>query len=186
MSGYIARYGNIAVVKFTYAVTAGCTLNINNTGAKPIKYRGSNITNDIIGDGDMATFINAGSAYELIAVDKFSNYLVKQPSVNTNGTATYTLTYNTVYKLKSINTGITVTKVNINLGNSGAGEPITTIIFDTTVLSSLPTAVNISYNGTAVSWDNSGEYPSWSHYGDDISYIVVTVYDGKYATFKAW
>lgn len=185
MSDYVTRNGNIAIVKFTYAVTAGCTLNVSSTGAKPIKYRGANITNGIIGAGDTATFVYAGTSYDLISVDKVSNFTTVGPLVS-NGIATYTLSNNETYKLVPLSSNPTVTKVNINLGNSGAEEPITTIIFDPTVLPSLPTEVNISNNGTAVSWDNRGEYPSWSHYGNDVYYIVVTVYDGKYATYKEW
>ena len=59
----------IVSVKFTYAVPANATLNINNRGAKNIFYRGAKITAGIISAGDIATFVYDGTQYQLIAVD---------------------------------------------------------------------------------------------------------------------
>lgn len=63
-------------VKFTYANTAtNATLNLNNTGAKPILYKGDPITTDIISAGDICTFIYSsanGGSYNIINIDALS------------------------------------------------------------------------------------------------------------------
>jgi hypothetical protein len=79
LSGYTLKNG-IVSVKFTYAVTAGATLNVNSKGAKAIYYRGSAITAGVINAGDTATFIYNGSYYHLISVDR-ANKL----TINLNG-----------------------------------------------------------------------------------------------------
>ena len=61
-------YGIVAI-KFTYAVPASSTLNINSKGAKAIFYRGSAITAGIIKAGDTATFMYNGTNYILLCVD---------------------------------------------------------------------------------------------------------------------
>ena len=65
----LVKNGNVSI-KFTYAVPASATLNVNGKGAKPIYYRGSAITAGIIGTGDLATFVYDGTNYQLIALDK--------------------------------------------------------------------------------------------------------------------
>ena len=57
MYGYKLTKGGIVSIKFAYNVPADATLNINNTGAKPIYYNGSAITANIIKAGDTATFV---------------------------------------------------------------------------------------------------------------------------------
>lgn len=69
LGGYALVFGGIVSVKFTYAVPANATLNINNTGAKPIHVNSTNITAGIIKAGALATFVYSGSAYRLVAVD---------------------------------------------------------------------------------------------------------------------
>jgi hypothetical protein len=59
----------IVAVKFTCAVPASATLNINGQGAKPIYYKGAAITENVINAGDTATFIYSGGYYYVIAVD---------------------------------------------------------------------------------------------------------------------
>ena len=68
-SGYILRKNGIIAVKFTYAVPANSTLNINSKGAKNIFYRGAKITAGVINAGDIATFVYDGTQYQLISVD---------------------------------------------------------------------------------------------------------------------
>lgn len=70
LSNYVLLKNGVISVKFTYAVPANATLNVNSKGAKNIKYKGSNIVADIIKAGDTATFMYDGSSYHLIAVDK--------------------------------------------------------------------------------------------------------------------
>ena len=70
LTGYVlADYGNVSV-RFTYAVPANATLNINGTGAKAIYYKGSAITAGKIQAGDTATFVYDGSHYILVGTDK--------------------------------------------------------------------------------------------------------------------
>ena len=65
----------IVVIKFINAVIPGSTLNINNTGAKPIYYRGDNSYSGevAIQDGDTATFVYDGRGYHIISVDRDEN-----------------------------------------------------------------------------------------------------------------
>lgn len=56
-------------VKFTNAVPASATMNINSKGAKAIYYKGVPITANIIKAGDLATFIYSGQ-YHLVGIDR--------------------------------------------------------------------------------------------------------------------
>lgn len=69
LSSYTLNTNGIVAVKFTNAVGAGATLNINSKGAKDIYYRGAAITAGVIEAGDTATFIYS-TRYHLIALDK--------------------------------------------------------------------------------------------------------------------
>lgn len=71
LSSYTLTTGGIVSVKFTYAVPASATMNINSKGAKSIYYRGSAITAGIINAGDIATFIYNGSQYHLLSIDRW-------------------------------------------------------------------------------------------------------------------
>ena len=66
LSSYALTTGGIVVVKFTNAVPANATLNINSAGAKAIYYNGSAITAGKINAGETAVFIYS-SQYHLIA-----------------------------------------------------------------------------------------------------------------------
>lgn len=70
MSSYVLSTYGIVSIKFTNAVPAGSTLNINGKGAKAIYHKGSAITDGIIKAGDTATFIYSGQYHHLIAVDR--------------------------------------------------------------------------------------------------------------------
>jgi len=75
LTNYTTLVGGIVAVKFTYAVPAGSTLNINNKGAKNIYHKGASVESGVIEAGDTATFIYDGSQYHLIAIDKdINNY----------------------------------------------------------------------------------------------------------------
>lgn len=102
-SGYILRKNGIIAVKFTYAVPANSTLNINKKGAKNIFYRGAKITAGVINAGDIATFVYDGVQYQLISVA--ANYARKTdlPAIDTALSATST---NPVQN-KIINTALT-------------------------------------------------------------------------------
>lgn len=68
LSSYALTTGGIVAVKFTNAVPANATLNINSKGAKAIYYRGSKIIDGIIGAGDIAYFIYS-TYYHLLGID---------------------------------------------------------------------------------------------------------------------
>lgn len=72
LSGYTKTLYGIVAVKFTYAVPANATLNINNRGANAIYYRGSAITAGVIKAGNTATFMYDGSYYQLLTIDKLT------------------------------------------------------------------------------------------------------------------
>ena len=72
LSSYTLTTGGIVAVKFTNAVPANATLNINSKGAKNIYFRGAKITADVIKAGDVATFIYS-SNYHLISIDRWQN-----------------------------------------------------------------------------------------------------------------
>ena len=72
LSNYTLRTGGYVSVKFTYAVPANSTMNINSRGAKNIWYRGANITANVIKAGDLATFIYDGTRYQLVGIDRDS------------------------------------------------------------------------------------------------------------------
>lgn len=69
LASYALVKNGIVSIKFTYAVPANATLNINKRGAKAIYYRGTKITADVIDKGDIATFVYDGANYQLLTVD---------------------------------------------------------------------------------------------------------------------
>ena len=66
LAGYTLVKGGMVAVKFTNAVPASATLNINSQGAKNIRYNGNNITNGVIGKNDIALFEYDGTYYNLV------------------------------------------------------------------------------------------------------------------------
>lgn len=69
LSNYVLATGGILSVKFTNAVPANATLNVNSKGAKNIFFNGAAITAGIIKAGYIATFMFDGTQYQLIAID---------------------------------------------------------------------------------------------------------------------
>ena len=61
--------GGVVTIRFYNYVPANSTLSINDTGARPIYYRDTNITDGIIRAGDICTFMIAGNKYVLISKD---------------------------------------------------------------------------------------------------------------------
>ncbi len=66
LAGYTLVKGGMVAVKFTNAVNANATLNINSQGAKNIRYKGNNITNGVIGTNEIALFEYDGTYYNLV------------------------------------------------------------------------------------------------------------------------
>ena len=87
LSSYAFSTGGIVAVKFTYAVPANATMNINSKGAKNIFYRGAAITAGIIKAGDIATFMYDGTQYHLLAVDRDENNTYTLGSFGVTATA---------------------------------------------------------------------------------------------------
>ena len=69
LASYALVKNGIVSIKFTYAVPANATLNINKRGAKAIYHRGAKITADVIDKRDIATFVYDGANYQLLTVD---------------------------------------------------------------------------------------------------------------------
>lgn len=90
LTSYVLVKNGMVSVKFSHAVPANSTLNINSKGAKNIFYRGAKITAGIINAGDIATFVYDGAQYQLISVD--ANYARKTdlPAIDTALSATST------------------------------------------------------------------------------------------------
>lgn len=81
VSSYTLKVNGIVSIKFTEAVPANATLNINSKGEHAIYYKGSAIISGIIKAGDTATFIYNGGYYHLISIDN--------PSVKTLSSTSY-------------------------------------------------------------------------------------------------
>ena len=92
LTDYVLEKGGVVAVKFTNAVPANATLNINSKGAKSIYFKGSAITANIISGGDTATFIYDGTRYHLLAVDRLLDSTIKEVSW-TVGNHYVTVTY---------------------------------------------------------------------------------------------
>ena len=69
LSSYTLTTGGIVSVKFTNAVPAGSTLNINSKGAKAIYYKGAAITAGVIKAGDTVTMIYS-TYYHVLSIDR--------------------------------------------------------------------------------------------------------------------
>lgn len=116
LSSYTLTTGGIVAVKFTYAVPANATLNINSKGAKAIYYKGAKITAGVIKAGDLATFIYNGSYYHLISIDSAPTTITAAAGSNINTVGTPTVTAST--------SGTTTTFTFNNLkGATGAQGP---------------------------------------------------------------
>lgn len=101
LSSYSLTTGGVVSVKFTYAVPANATMNINSKGAKNIYYRGAKITAGIIEAGDIATFIYDGTQYHLLTVDRHRFFSLLVPyGVSIEASESSTTDINSVQYLK--------------------------------------------------------------------------------------
>lgn len=89
LSGYNLVTNGYVSVKFTNAVPANATMNINSRGAKNIWHRGANIKAYAIHAGDLATFIYDGTRYHLIGVDRDNALDISYNYDNAAGTPNY-------------------------------------------------------------------------------------------------
>lgn len=79
LTGFTLATGSKVLVKFTVTNTASNpTLNVNNTGAKAIYYRGSAISAGYLGANTVYEFVYTGTNYELISsVNTNTHYTTK-------------------------------------------------------------------------------------------------------------
>jgi len=165
LSSYSLQTGGIVSVKFSYAVPASATLNINSKGAKSIYYRGAAITAGVIEAGDVATFIYSGQ-YHLIAIDRWQSDLTslqtavdgKAASGHTHSAATTSangfMTKDMVTKLNGIATGANKTTVDSELSSTSTNpvqnKAVNSAITSLTTTVSVNTSA-ISANTTSIS-----------------------------------
>ena len=110
LASYSLQKGGTVAIKFTYAVPASATLNINGKGAKPIYFRNAAITAGIIKAGDTVTLIYDGSYYQLLAIDRWQNDLTSHTH-NYAGSSSAGGAANSAVKLSSAKT--------LTIGNKG-------------------------------------------------------------------
>ena len=101
LAGYSLNEGALVSIKFTNAVPASATLNINSQGAKAIYYNGSAITAGIISAGDIATFLYTNNQYQLVNVDTLITK--KQDALAFEGT--YNASSNKVTTMSAVKDG---------------------------------------------------------------------------------
>ena len=93
-SGFVLTTGSVITVKFTVTNTASNpTLNVNNTGAKAIQYRGNAIASGYLEANRVYTFIYDGTNYQLIG------------DLNTDTNTTYNTGTATVAGITKLYTG---------------------------------------------------------------------------------
>ena len=110
LSNYALHKGGVVAIKFTYAVPASATLNINSKGAKAIYFRNAAITANIIKAGDTVTFMYDNSYYQLLSIDRWQNDITSHTH-NYAGSSSAGGAANSAVKLSSART--------ITIGNKG-------------------------------------------------------------------
>lgn len=89
LTNYELVKGGIVAVKFTNAVDASSTLNINSKGAKAIFNKGVAIAAGVISAGDIAFLMYDGTQYQLLGTDRAaSNPIIDITRSGTTFTAT--------------------------------------------------------------------------------------------------
>lgn len=149
LSSYSLVTNGIVAIKFTYAVPANATLNINSAGAKPIYFRGAAIIANIIKAGDIATFIYNGSQYHLISID----FTSKTASSNGTDLSLVTTGEKATWNSKTSNVG-TVTSITTGVGLTGG-----TITGSGTIKANLKTETPSTLESAAMTSTASRQYP---------------------------
>lgn len=70
---YKLEKGTILTVKMLYPLGLGAKMNVSETGAKNIRWRGQNIVNISFYTGDLITFMYDGTFYNIISCDRLDN-----------------------------------------------------------------------------------------------------------------
>lgn len=115
LTDYVLVKGGVVAVKFTNAVPASATLNVNSKGAKSIYYKGAAITANIIQAGDTATFMYDGTRYHLLAVDRVNKAAITGVAW-TSGSHDIVVTF-----ADGTTSNITIHPTNTAYPESGAG-----------------------------------------------------------------
>ena len=171
----LASYGliknGIVSIKFSYAVPASSTLNINSKGAKPIYFRNTAITANVIKAGDTATFIYDNSYYQLLSVDRWHNDIINHTH-NYAGSSSAGGSANSAVKLASAK-NITIggqTKsfdgsaaISFDLPTIGA-EPLQKTVVARTVSSGTLTLTKDKYQSATLATGNTIALPSVSNF----------------------
>lgn len=193
LSSYTLVTNGIVAVKFTYAVPASATMNINSKGAKQIFYRGVAITANIIKAGDIATFIYDGTQYHLLTVDRDNNTTYSTATTSANGLMSST----DKAKLDAINVAYgtcstaasTAAKVITISGNTNwqlvAGSKIV-VKFSATNSAQNPT-LNVNSTGAKKVWYNTALITTSNlGYAGTANRPMEFTYDGTQYVFTGW
>lgn len=125
VDNYALSTGGIVTIKFTNAVPADATLNINSKGAKPIYFRGAAIVANIIGAGDTVTFMYNGNQYVVISIDVNTQQLITN-SINNLDKASVGGSGKYISAISQTNGLITATATSLlSTPTSGSAVPIT-------------------------------------------------------------
>ena len=87
ISDYSLEIGSLIAVRFSNAVNSGATLNVSETGAKPIYYRGFAIDEDVLIEGSTALLMYDGSSYNVVNIDGGADYSALTVAELTEGTS---------------------------------------------------------------------------------------------------
>ena len=171
LSGYGIIKNGIVSIKFSYAVPASSTLNINSKGAKSIYFRNTAITANVIKAGDTATFMYDGSYYQLLSVDRWHNDIINHTH-NYAGSSSAGGSANSAVKLASAK-NITIggqTKsfdgsaaISFDLPTIGA-EPLQKTVVARTVSSGTLTLTKDKYQSATLATGNTIALPSVSNF----------------------
>ena len=139
LSGFKLQTGAEVTVRFTVTNTASSpTLNVNNTGAKPIQYRNAAIAAGYLAANRTYRFVYDGSSYELVGdVDTNTTYTAataapKAPGTAAVGTSTKYAREDHVHPLQTTVSGnaATASKLQTARTISLAGEVTGSASFD--------------------------------------------------------
>ena len=187
LSSYALTKNGIVSVKFSYAVPASSTLNINSKGAKSIYFRNTAITANVIKAGDTATFIYDGSYYQLLSVDRWHNDIVNHThnyagSSSAGGSANSAVKLATARTLTKGNKGKSfdgTAGVSWSLAEIGA-SPLQKSIVSKTVSNGTLTLSTDRYQYATLSNGNTIALPSVSNFTE----INLFVKDCNISTVK--
>lgn len=116
LSNYQLVPGGYVSIRFTNAVMAGDTLNVNSKGAKAIYYQDAAITDDIIKAGDTVTFIYDNNRYRVVSIDSGTG--------SGGSTVIVTQILDTGTKIAEISVDGLTTEIFAPTGGSGSGHTI--------------------------------------------------------------